>query len=197
MTATLAIIQQTIVQMAIQYQQVTAAYDATMKWAPRNLKKYSVDQALKSPQFMTQVLPDYLGFLEADDGLQTFELLNLESAIDCRWRVKRLATAIIKMQYYTGKHRYVAKTLNDCFGGRLVLKHVNRHSAEIAQLLLMLKQVGYLSRYYYRQDGRYRAWHCYFQNNNTQFPWELQIWDTDDCQHNLAEHQRHEQERQP
>ncbi|WP_125580645.1 nucleotidyltransferase family protein [Levilactobacillus cerevisiae] len=112
-----------------------------------------------------------------------------------QYRVKFLASLKVKVGHNLDKHRYVAKVVNDLVGTRIIVGHLNRNFDEVEEVLVRLLKRQVISRYYLREDGKYRAIHCYFQSENRYFPWELQIWDTADATANFREHARHDLEK--
>ncbi len=79
--------------------------------------------------------------------------------------------------------------LNDIFGARITLKR-----DDIASVMDMLddwQDVLNLKNWYLREKEGYRGLHIYFKNkNNFYFPWELQIWDEQDVQRNIQNHEK-------
>ncbi len=48
-----------------------------------------------------------------------------------------------------------------------------------------------LKNWYLRDKDGYRGLHVYFKNKtNFYFPWELQIWDAEDVQSNIQNHEQ-------
>lgn len=79
--------------------------------------------------------------------------------------------------------------LNDIFGARIVL-----HASDIAAIMDLLDdwqdELG-LKNWYLRHKEGERGLHIYFKNkSNFYFPWELQIWDAQDMQANIRNHEK-------
>lgn len=79
--------------------------------------------------------------------------------------------------------------LNDVFGARIILT-----AEEIKTVMDFLDdwqdEFG-LKNWYLREKEGYRGLHIYFKNkNNFYFPWELQIWDVEDIQRNIQNHEK-------
>lgn len=163
---------------------------------PHNLKKYTIDEALNDSYFMDDIIPKYLRSLMVwpRNNIDAFRL-GMPSDLEFRDRIKLMTTIVNKMRSKTGKHMYVAKVLNDFFGARIILRDVDKRYDEVCNLLEDKHQHHVISRYYLRNDGHYRGIHCYFQDENTHLPWELQIWDKNRKITNYNEHERHEHER--
>lgn len=166
-----------------------------------NLKKLSISQIRSDDFFMFELIPDYMAKL--NDSITLSEgLTNLqfEYGSHFRFRTKLPNTTEEKIENYFNKSKrfgdfYVSGTINDLLGIRIVLPGVNDEQDKINCCLENLRDRHVISRFYQRNDGDYHASHCYFQRDNKCFPWELQIWDTDDELVNNREHIRHENER--
>lgn len=170
-------------------------YNETDILIPKSLKRLKIDDALKNTVFMNRLIPKYLNYLSSGIGLDKDFLFNLGFDYDFRYRVKSIDTLNKKLYHNCGKDMYMAKILNDCFGGRIILPNVQVQEADVMIKLKQLKDDGLISRFYKRDDGCYHAVHCYFQKQNSWFPWELQIWDQACKKDNYLEHKRHEIER--
>ena len=79
--------------------------------------------------------------------------------------------------------------LNDIFGARIILT-----AAEIANLMNLLddwQDELSLKNWYLRSKEGDRGLHICFKNkSNFYFPWELQIWDAEDIQGNIQNHEK-------
>lgn len=155
-----------------------------------NLKKLLVDDFEKvfEKDFVTEYL-DGLADSKVENYLQRSFLLDV---LFFRYRVKVWNSLQMKLTHNLHEYRYVAKTINDLMGMRIIVNQLEDNQYEIEQLLRQLRNEKIISRFYFRQDGKYRAIHCYFQTNNHYFPWELQIWDLQDAETNYYEHIQHE-----
>lgn len=107
------------------------------------------------------------------------------------YRVKTRESIDDKMERFSSREdQYpVNNWLNDIFGARIIL------SADEIKLVIDLldswqEELG-LKNWYLRDKEGYRGLHIYFKNkNNFYFPWELQIWDADDMERNIKNHEK-------
>jgi len=120
---------------------------------------------------------DYL--MTADIDIKYFYRVKTRESIDDK--IERFSTR--EDQYP------VNNWLNDIFGARIVLT-----AAEITALMDLLddwQDELNLKNWYLRNKEGYRGLHIYFKNkNNFYFPWELQIWDIEDLQSNIQNHEK-------
>ena len=113
--------------------------------------------------------------------------------IDIRYfyRVKTRESIDDKIERFSTREDLypVNNWLNDIFGARIILT-----AAEIANLMDLLddwQDELSLKSWYLRSKEGYRGLYIYFKNkNNFYFPWELQIWDTEDIQSNIQNHEK-------
>ncbi|MBW3349713.1 hypothetical protein [Limosilactobacillus reuteri] len=128
------------------------------------MNKTSCTDALNEEILFT--IPKYL------DLLNQYKLNEINTSCKnllpyLRYRIKRYKTATEKLRAKsflerTGEGAYnIGKVINDLMGFRLILPDVNMN-----------------------KDNGYKAFHCYFKENNKTFPWELQIWDIQDEEQN-------------
>jgi hypothetical protein len=79
--------------------------------------------------------------------------------------------------------------LNDIFGARVIL--TAEEISSVMDLLDDWQEELNLKNWYLRNKEGYRGLHIYFKNrNNFYFPWELQIWDIEDIQSNIHNHEK-------
>ena len=107
------------------------------------------------------------------------------------YRVKTRESIDDKMERFSSREdQYpVNNWLNDIFGARIILS-----ADEIKSVMDLLdswqEELG-LKNWYLREKEGYRGLHIYFKNkNNFYFPWELQIWDAEDMQSNIQNHEK-------
>lgn len=142
-----------------------------------NLKKVymevPVDYILKYRLYLHENINDYL--MNIDSRVGTFF-----------YRVKTTESINYKIDKKQKEGKYpLNKYLNDIFGCRVLLD--TDTIDKIEPLLDELSQlIGF--RYYKRDKDGYKGIHVYFKNNNTYFPWELQIWDRKDIENNVISH---------
>jgi len=161
----------------------------------KNIRRIKLDSKNADWIVVEGLVAKYVAAL-GDDGQLDREVFDqLRQRYDFRYRVKLLATVRTKIAYNLDKQRYVAKVLNDFLGTRLILPGIEDEQVALNKLLEDLRERKIISRYYVRNDGNYRATHCYLQSDNRFFPWELQIWDKKRENLNRLEHKRHVRER--
>lgn len=117
----------------------------------------------------------------------------MTSDIDIKYfyRVKTRESIDDKIKRYsTRKDQYpVNNWLNDIFGARIILTAEDITS--IMERLDDWKNEFGLKNWYMRDKEEYRGLHIYFKNqSNFYFPWELQIWNIEDIQSNIANHEK-------
>lgn len=183
-------------KFSIQFYQSDFLKDYRLK----NLKKWDVQQAIKDQFFMQKLIPKYREDIQFKISADLLKFMLDYNNFNIRYRTKLKDTIIMKLLHYAYKEKnthglYVSKCLNDIFGVRIVLDGVTSNYDKINVLLENLREQKIISRYYYRSDKGYKAFHCYFQMNNKVLPWELQIWDTQDRESNIISHKQHESDR--
>ncbi|WP_048705166.1 hypothetical protein [Companilactobacillus ginsenosidimutans] len=193
MNDSLLTIEQLVLDLEDEYLKFTKSYYATVDGI-YNLRKLTIDEALSDDNFSNHTLPTYLTDLGDYFGSDNNVLSKYESLYNFRYRIKKWESINRKLRHNLFKHKYVSKTLNDFFAARIILDNIEPDYNDIFDLLDRLKESSILYKFYYRNDGNYHAIHCYFQDSNKHFPWELQIWDTQDMIQNYSEHSRHEHE---
>lgn len=123
--------------------------------------------------------------------------LQLKKICDCevRARVKAQNSIEFKIQNYkTEKHERgkipINKCLNDLYGCRIVLREPLTYG-EIHSFIDECYQYRY--RCINSSKFDYKAVHMYFKESNHAFPWELQIWNTQDAERNIKSHNEYKQ----
>jgi len=107
------------------------------------------------------------------------------------YRVKTRESIDDKIERFSSREdQYpVNNWLNDIFGARIILS-----AEEITAVMDLLddwQDELNLKNWYLRNKEGYRGLHIYFKNkNNFYFPWELQIWDAEDVQSNIRNHEK-------
>ena len=80
--------------------------------------------------------------------------------------------------------------LNDIFGARIILE--TKTIDEVIEQLDSWQDEYGLKNWYMRNKDGYKGLHIYFKNrSNFYFPWELQIWDEQDVESNIENHEKH------
>lgn len=162
-----------------------------------NLKKIRICE-LETNYDLLQIMSKYLKSL---NSINT-EFITLESNYNFRCRVKSTESVFAKIKFYNSNNQNgtypITKSLNDLFGGRLILPNINNNEDKLLEYLNQLKSCKnnciyrVLRRDIHDKGRNYRACHIYFQLENYCFPWELQIWDCKDEKSNNESHQQHE-----
>lgn len=114
------------------------------------------------------------------------------------YRTKLEDSFFKKMHWYLNKSQpyYVLKTFNDLFGARLIIPNFRSFENSLLDYYGS-KSDNMVRRAYIRDDTpSYHGLHLYISPSNTQFPWELQIWDTADEKANLFSHDMHEKRKE-
>lgn len=163
-----------------------------------NFKK-SIAQVTSSNTFFELVV-NYTEFLNKEYlTSDSFFNLIINEGLQCRVKLRKsILTKLNKYQNKeidSGESYPMIKCLNDLIGMRVILCGVMANKEQIEDELTELRNRGVIYRYYFREDGDYKGYHCYFKMNNKSFPWELQIWDKKWESKNLIEHKRHENEK--
>ena len=111
-------------------------------------------------------------------------------------RVKAQNSIELKIQNYkTAKHEFgkvpINKCFNDLFGVRIILKNPLTYD----EITAFIKRT-YNDKYKCIDSSKleYKATHLYFKQGNTNFQWELQIWNECDRENNLKSHKKYKQE---
>ena len=107
------------------------------------------------------------------------------------YRVKTRENIDDKIERFSSREdQYpVNNWLNDIFGARII------RTADVIKSVMDLlddwqEELG-LKNWYLRDKEGYRGLHIDFKNkNNFYFPWELQIWDAEDLQSNIKNHEK-------
>jgi len=143
----------------------------------KTIKHIPLSHIYKYRLTLHESINDYL--MEADIEVKYF------------YRVKTRESIDDKIQRYSSRENQypVNNWLNDIFGARIVLSF-----EEIASVMNLLDEwqdeLG-LKNWYFRQNEAYKGLHIYFKNrSNFYFPWELQIWDLEDVQSNIKNHEK-------
>ncbi|MEI7676766.1 MAG: hypothetical protein WCJ03_08310 [Bacteroidales bacterium] len=107
------------------------------------------------------------------------------------YRVKTRESIDDKIERFsTREDQYpVNNWLNDIFGVRIIL--TDDEIKSVMDLLDDWQDELNLKNWYLRDKEGYRGLHIYFKNkSNFYFPWELQIWDAEDIQSNIQNHEK-------
>ncbi len=143
----------------------------------RTITHIPVDHIYKYRLTLHECINDYL--MTADIDIKHFYRVKTRESIDDK--VQRFSSHADQYP--------VNNWLNDIFGARIILT-----AKEIELVMNLLDEwqddLG-LKNWYLRNKEGYRGLHIYFKNrNNFYFPWELQIWDAEDIQRNIQNHEK-------
>lgn len=162
-----------------------------------NLKKKQVRDLVDDDLFFTMILK-YRSLLlstNLDSTIRRYEREEFE--IKCRIKVIDSVQSKIE-RYIDMEHEGrvpVNKCINDIFGVRVIANCTISHE-EICRHVFDTHGLKCIdSSKTDPRTGRliYIATHIYFKDGNMDFPWELQIWFTENSESNYASHEKHKQ----
>jgi hypothetical protein len=143
----------------------------------RTIRHVPVPHIYKYRLTLHESINDYL--MTANIDIKYFYRVKTRESID-----DKVARFSIREDQYP-----VNNWLNDIFGARIILT-----ADEITAVMDLLdgwQDELNLKNWYLRDKEGYRGLHIYFKNkNNFYFPWELQIWDAEDIQSNIQNHEK-------
>ncbi|ERL64635.1 hypothetical protein L248_0692 [Schleiferilactobacillus shenzhenensis LY-73] len=179
------------------YLDFTTQFSSRMDINPFNQRKTTIRQLVDNPEYqkvMTEYWRALTNFQEIDTILGP---LQDDHRFEFEYRSKLEDSLYLKIAWYLRKQHdlYVGKSINDLFGGRIILADFRPYEKQILAYLLD-KHDTMVSRPYIRDDDTYHALHLYIRKDNFSFPWELQIWDTADVQTNFQAHAAHEERKE-
>ena len=159
-----------------------------------NLKKSQVkDIDIDGKIYST--INEYVKLLNKQSSIVFIQLPSICSS-QVTARVKAQNSIELKIQNYkTAKHEFgkvsINKCFNDLFGVRIILKNPLSYD----EITAFIKQT-YDDKYKCIDSSKleYKATHLYFKQGNTNFQWELQIWNECDRENNLKSHKKYKQE---
>ena len=129
-----------------------------------------------------------------------YSLITEMAIPDCyniRVRAKQQYSILAKLQKYIEKKEKgkmaICKCLNDLFGARYICNG-NMDYLEIFSQLNTIFENDNMVRIVKSFHGSYTAVHLYIQEENSTFPWELQIWKQEDEISNENSHKKYKQE---
>lgn len=119
------------------------------------------------------------------------------SLLGFRARAKQPNSILAKLQkYITAKEQgkvAISKCLNDLVGARIIVSNDTEYVDMLEELQTYFaedRNVRVVKSFH----GSYNAIHIYIQEENSTFPWELQIWKQEDELTNGASHRIYKQE---
>lgn len=159
-----------------------------------NLKKSQVkDIDIDGKIYST--INEYVKLLNKQSSIIFIQLPSICSS-QVTARVKAQNSIELKIQNYkTAKHEFgkvpINKCFNDLFGVRIILKNPLTYD----EITAFIKRT-YNDKYKCIDSSKleYKATHLYFKQGNTNFQWELQIWNECDRENNLKSHKKYKQE---
>lgn len=137
----------------------------------------------------------YRDFLNNTVNLQLdFQSLNLNSVVESRIKQNNSLQDKIE-RYMKESHDYgkvpLRKCLNDILGCRIILDR----DYSFSELELFIKKIIKNVRIVNRNIGEYKAVHVYFiTGNNSNFLWELQLWNLSSAEANYNSHHKEKQD---
>jgi len=168
-----------------------------------NLKSKRIDDVLED----SKIFEEFENYVDEYRSKLNFvvaysEFIDDYSKFDGRNRVKQKDSIQNKLFYYQSKkstnHGKVPlqKCLNDLLGFRLVFNDFYPDEPEFCKLITSLKKDLNLMNCFPSNKEGYKGYHIYFKNGKNQFfPWELQVWNTEDVRNNEKAHRKHDAKR--
>lgn len=173
-----------------------------------NLRKMKVREAFEERFYNLSFLDyieNYITNLAAYTSINTvLDGLASNNLGEFRSRIKQKDSILNKLNdYHNRKEKIVEgdlivqKCLNDLFGCRFIIPNFDYENDLMLKLLCELKEDLPLMHFYYRNRNGYKGLHIYFKNaNNHYFPWELQLWNSEDEESNERAHKIHKSKRE-
>lgn len=169
---------------------------------PINLKKRTISHFINSNKINEDFI-EYINVYHAKMNLiiaySSFDADYVNW--DARMRVKQKESIQNKLIHYYMTNEDgnipIQKCLNDLLGYRLIIDNFDPNNSDFKKLIEKLKNELSLMKCYTRDKDGYKATHIYFKNGeNIFFPWELQIWATEDAESNEISHSEHKSKRE-
>lgn len=157
-----------------------------------NLKKTGIEQVKYGNEIYNKIFA-YVKFL--DKSMLTLKAEAIYGCGTVHTRVKSVGSIDEKIRVYTERANKaggfpIGKCLNDLFGARIILAG-ELATSEIERIAE--NALGKKCKVLPRNVGNYKATHIYFHSSNTNYDWELQVWNAADEQGNLESHQKYKQ----
>ena len=176
------------------YDRINQEWDSYYQGERFNLKRKQVVHVKEKMDILEMVLL-YCSFI--NEKVMEFVIKlgnNLNINLEVTSRVKQQNSIQYKIDSYIQNHANgkipIKKCLNDLFGIRIILNE-NIEYNDIKQY--MDESYSHL-KCIDASKGDYVAVHIYFQNNNSNFPWELQIWCRSNEDNNIKSHKEYKQD---
>lgn len=163
-----------------------------------NLKTKRIEHICFEESFIDSSFYNYaMKYIQKVARFSVENVYSIDSPYRLVSRTKSPDSIVAKIMYYRHEKSErgrvsINKCLNDLLGLRIFVSGF-AHEENTKKLGEMLAK--YSIKVHNSCKGEYRATHLYFQNkNNRLFPWELQIWNQEDEEKNLASHAVHKQD---
>lgn len=120
--------------------------------------------------------------------------------LDFRIRIKQMDSILNKLLHYRFEKKEegmvpIIKCLNDLLGVRIILDQFDHDNNDVEVTCNDKKLNMYKIEPTKNLGADYKATHIYFIGKNQYFPWELQIWNSDDSERNQHSHKQHKSKR--
>lgn len=182
-----------IERILLVYEDVSGQWVKSEKYLRVNLKKTCVSRVQKEAGILDLIWA-YRNFIE-DNGVianTAFELNKFRQTISIRIKTQNSIEYKIEKYIFSREKGMVPvnKCLNDLVGIRVFIsddvshKNIREHIDDSYPKLKCIDS----------SKDDYIATHIYFKTDNFSFPWELQIWRTEDRENNLKSHKQYKQE---
>lgn len=163
--------------------------------ALRSIYQYRLKD-LENSNVANNIIYEYVLQLNRDVSKKVLNLKMRYCDYDLEYRFKSIDTVKEKIGLYNSKGTYyVGKLLNDLCGIRIIINDFDSNWDFFEKLFL--SKASKFAKFKYRQVNKetYKATHCYFGVHSNTFPWELQIWDSNNKIGNKNSHYGYEIER--
>ena len=175
------------------YKHVSYKWQKTEKRNLINLKKSHVAN-LKNDDTLLNLVWKYRDFITLAEEIVRFIFSLSESSQIVNTRIKTKNSIEYKIEHYFLCHENgripINKCLNDLFGIRVIFSSDVSHSDILKYIIEQHPDLKCIDS----SKADYIATHVYFKCDNFSFPWELQIWKTEDREKNLNSHKKYKQE---
>ena len=182
-----------IERILLVYEDVSGQWVKSEKYLRVNLKKTCVSRVQKESGILDLIWA-YRNFIE-DNGVianTAFELSGFRQTISIRIKTQNSIEYKIEKYIFSREKGMVPvnKCLYDLVGIRVFIsddvshKNIREHIDDSYPKLKCIDS----------SKDDYIATHIYFKTDNFSFPWELQIWRTEDRENNLKSHKQYKQE---
>ena len=177
------------------YENITKQWKESNQYIKINLKKNLVKDIKEKDEIFNYILNyrNYLNKYNIENKLynKNFKFKNIINT-----RVKSLNWIEYKINNYIENHENgeipIIKCFNDIYGIRIIFNEDVNYN-EIKKFIKQ-EYKGKIKCIDSSKEEGYIATHLYFNNDNFNFPWELQIWDKKHEISNIISHEKYKQE---